>query len=402
MNGVVRRMGATTSAMANRGGGMTSFPMKWIFGALTVGIAAAGFSLGQPPKSDEKKKDEPPTKEELELRKGSREFLYKFTVGEEITSEARHKRTEARTGKEKPEIDVVEIGFKIVMRVMKVSSGGDADIDAKVTRVTFERTGRNAHKYDSDLEKAQEAEGWELYHLAKFSFKVDARGVVSAVRPDAETAAYWKQQPPAFRPIVSEDAVKATLPFVNLPKDLVRRGTDWTQKRTFLDETFGKREVTLNFSYHGSETISGRTFEDIRVRSKAKQSDEKPKYEIVEQSGTGKVSFDVARGNLRDANFEEMYYFNPPGAPLGEMPGEEKKKQGQPSFGGSSGGQAGSAGAPGGLGGLGGGGGKKKKTKEDRKKEEEEAKKRAEIKAVKVDLEHEVKIIYRGKPISSE
>lgn len=146
---------------------MTSFPMKWIFGALTFGVAAAGFSLGQPPKSDEKKKDEPPTKEELELRKGSRELLYKFTVGEEITSEARHKRTEVRTGKEKAEADVVEIVFKVVMRVMKVSPGGDADIDAKVTRVTFERKGRNAHKFDSDLEKAQEAEGWELYHLAK-------------------------------------------------------------------------------------------------------------------------------------------------------------------------------------------------------------------------------------------
>lgn len=380
---------------------MTGFPLKSFFGALIVGVTAAGLVLAQPPKSDPKKKEEPPTKEELELRKGSREFLYKFTAGEEITSEARHKRTEVRAGKEKPETDAVEIVFKIVMRVAKVSPSGDADINAKVTRVTFERTGRNAHKYDSDLERMQEAEGWELYHLAKFSFKVDARGVVSALRPDAETGDYWKQQPRAFRPIVSEDSIRATLPFVNLPKDLVRRGTDWTQKRTFLDETFGNREVTLNFSYHGSETISGRTFEDIRVRSKAKPTDEKPKYEIVEQTGTGKVSFDKARGNLRDAIFEEMYYYNPPGAKVLELPSADKKDPGISSSGGGrgEGGQSGSAGAPGGLG---GGGGKKKKSKEDRKKEEEEAKRKAENKAVKVDFEHEVKIIYRGKPISSE
>jgi len=236
---------------------------------------------------------------------------------------------------------------------------------------------------------------------------VDARGTVTEIRPDAETADYWKQQPREYRPLVSEDQVKTLLPFVTLPKDLVRRGTDWTEKRLFLDEAFGKREVTLRFSYHGSETISGRTYEDIRARTQAKQSDEKPKYEIVEHTGEGKVSFDMARGNIRDVHFEEMYYFNPPGAKLVDMPTTDKKMPGLASSGGgrqgsgSSGQSGGDAGYPGGGDPRGGGKGKKgKKSKEEKKKEEDE-KNKSPNKAVKVDLENDVKITYRGKPITS-
>jgi hypothetical protein len=397
---------------------MTLFRDRFGLAAILTILFGLGYAAAQPPKDEEKKKDEPPTKEELALRQGSRAFLYKFAPGEEIQSEARQKRIEHRNVHGKLKTDTREVQLKLVLNVESVLANGGAQIRGRVAQVKFTRLGQEMRKYDSQSQKNSEdaSEGWELFTDAKFMFNVDARGTVSNFRPDAATAAFWKQQPRELRPLVSDDVVKTFLPFIALPTDLVRRGTDWKEKRTLLDETFGKREVTINFSYHGAEQISGRTYQDIRLRGEAKQSDAKPKFEIVEHHGDGKVSFDMARGNLREFRFDETYLFNPPGSELVDKPDEKEKKKssggrsgrgsGAPpgmsggSLGGMSGGAGNSSGgAPGGI------GGKKpsaKKSKEEKKKEKDETESKPVNQSIKVELENEVKIDYRGKPVSGE
>ena len=393
---------------------MSAFQIRnFLFGFVIV-LAGVGVGFAQPPASDEKKKkEEPPTKEELELRQGSRDLVYKFTQGDEIHCEARRKRTENRNVDEKLSTETREITFGLILTVAKVLANGGAEINALVDWVTLDAKGRWPHKFDARVKKEnQDGEGWELHHKARFSFKVDSRGNVTDIKPDAETAEYWQQQPRELKALVTHDVIKSLLPFVALPTDLARRGTDWKEKRSLLDETTGAREVTLTFSYHGSETVRGNTYEDIRIRGEAKQKDEKPKYEIVEHTGSGSMSFDRRFGCLRTFRFEESYVFNPPGAKLVPLPMSEKekdkekdkekeKKKGMGGGAGSSG--LGGGGMSGGGKGKGGGkGGGQKKTKEERKKEEEEEKKRPRSKVVEVDLENEVRITYRGKPIAAQ
>jgi len=383
---------------------------------LTAGLAilfAVGSAAAQPPKDDEKKKDEPPTKEELELRQGSRDFLYKFTVGEEILCEARQKRVEHRSVQKKLRTENREVQLKLVLTVEKLLPKGGAEINARVAHVKFTRVGQEMKKYDSQSNKNAEdaSEGWELFadpkFNAKFKFDVDARGSVSNIRPDSQTAEYWKMQHRSLKAMVSDDVVKTLLPFVTLPTDLVRRGTDWKEKRTLLDETFGKREVTINFSYHGSQQISGRTYQEIRLRGDAKQTDSKPSYEILEHQGEGQVSFDMARGNLREFRFNESYFFNPPGAELKDETDEKDKKK-KPSVKlpmGGRGGTSAGAGAGGGSGYPSGGdprAGKMPKKKKEEKKKDKEDDLRPPNKSVRLELENEVKITYRGQPVSTE
>jgi hypothetical protein len=385
---------------------MTAYRTRF---GLTVGLIffwGIGAAIAQPPKEESKKKEEPPTKEELELRQGSRDFLYKFTEGEEIQSEARQKRVEHRNIQGKHKADTRELQLKLVLSVEKVLPKGGAVINGRVVQVKYNRVGpTEIKKYDSLSRKnADEAsDGWELFADAKLKFTVDARGAVSNIQPDAETAAFWNQQPRALKTMVSEDVIKTFLPFVTLPTDLVRRGTDWKEKRTLLDESFGKRDVTLNFSYHGSEQISGRTYQDVRVRGEAKQLDAKPSYEILEHQGDGHVSFDMARGNLREFRFNESYLFNPPGAELVEPENEKEKekKKKKASYGGGRGGGSGMSGMSGGP--AGGGDPRMgKKKKEESKKEKEESDLKPVNKSVKLLLENEVRLTYRGRPVSGE
>ena len=381
---------------------MATYRTRFGLTAGLIFLLGIGSAIAQPPKEDEKKKDEPPTKEELELRQGSRDFLYKFTEGEEIQSEARQKRVEHRNHQGKLRTETRELQLKLVLSVAKVLPKGVAEVIGRVVHVKYNRIGAEIKKYDSLREKNADdaSDGWELLTDAKFKFTVDPRGAVSNLQPDAETAAFWKQQPRPLRAMVSEDANKTFLPFISLPTDLVRRGTDWKEKRTFHDESFGKREVTLNFSYHGSQQISGRTYQDIRLRGEAKQLDAKPSYEILEHRGDGQVSFDMARGNLREFRFNESYLFNPPGAELVE-PEDEKEKKKKTSYGG---GGRGGSGMSGMSGGPAGGGDPRagKKKKEDKKKDKDESEVKPVNKSVKLILESEVRLTYRGRPVSSE
>jgi uncharacterized membrane protein YgcG len=391
---------------------MSAFQFRNFFFGFVIVMAGVGVSFAQPPATDEKKKkEEPPTKEELELRQGSKDLVYKFVQGDEIHCQARRKRTEKRNVNETLSDESREIEFGLVLTVAKTLPNGGAEINAIVDWVTLEAKGRWLNKWDARVDKdPQDSEGWALHHKAKFSFKVDPQGNVTDVKPDAETREYWQQQPRELKALVTPDVIKSLLPFVPLPKDLARRGTDWKEKRMVLDEALGAREVTLNFSYHGSETIRGNIYEDIRIRGEAKQTDERPKYEIVEHTGSGSMSFDRRFGCLRTFRFDEKYVFNPPGAPLVELPLSEKEKEAEEKkekkkkmgVGGAGGGLGQGGGMSGGGRGKGGGGGGQKKTKEERKKEEEEEKKRPKSKIVEVQLENEVRITYRGKPISAQ
>jgi hypothetical protein len=380
---------------------MTTYRTRFGLTAGLIFLLGFGAAIAQPPQEDAKKKEEPPTKEELELRQGSRDFLYKFTEGEEIHSEARQKRIEHRNHQGKLRTETRELQLKLVLSVGKVLPKGVAEVNGRVVHVKYNRIGAEIKKYDSLREKNADdaSDGWELLTDAKFKFTVDSRGAVSNLQPDAETAAFWNQQPRPLRAMVSEDANKTLLPFISLPTDLVRRGTDWKEKRTFLDESFGKREVTLNFSYHGSQQISGRTYQDIRLRAEAKQVDAKPTYEILEHHGDGQVSFDMVRGNLREFRFNESYLFNPPGSELVEPEDEKEKekKKKKASYGGGRGGGAG-------MGGPAGGGDLRmaKKKKEESKQEKDESDLKPVNKSVKLILEHEVRLTYRGRPVSGE
>lgn len=387
---------------------MTAFQIRVWLAACWAVLLGSSFAIAQPPKGDEKKKkDEPPTKEELALRQGSKAFLYKFTPGEEFHSEARQKRVEHRNVQGKHRIETRELQLKLILTVDSVLPNGGAQISGRVAQVKFSLIGNEIKKYDSNNTKNNEdaSEGWELYTDAKFKFNVDARGAVTNIRADKETADYWAQQPRGLRPLIADDVKKTLLPFIALPTDLVRRGTDWKEKRTVLDENFGKREVTINCSFHGTEQISGRTFQDIRLRAEAKQTDEKPKYEILEHHGEGKVTFDMERGNLREFRFDEVYLFNPPGAPLVEKEDDKEKKKNDPKKGGRMGsGQSsgqGMGGYPSGGDPRGGKGGGMKKKKEDKKKDKEDGDRPAN-KSVRYETENEVKITYRGKPISGD
>jgi len=392
---------------------MTAFWNRAALGSAMALLLGVGVCLAQPPK-DEAKKDEPPSKEEKELQRGSRDLAYKFAVGEEIHAEAKQKRIEHRNVQGKTRPDTKELLLKMILTIDALLPNGGAEISARVTNVKYNRVGIEILKYDDKNPKNadNQSDGWELYSKARFKFKVDARGNVTDIRPDSETASWWKDQPRELRALVADEVVRSFLPFFTLPSELVRRGTDWKQVRTFVEE-FGKRELTIDFSYHGSETISGRTYEEIRLRGKAKQSDQKPKWNIDEQRANGKISFDMAHGILKSANFEEHYVFHQADTPESlaaekaklEKEKKEKEKKDKNKKGSSMGG----SGAPGGRGGSGMGSmsggypgmGNKGKGKEQKKKKEEEEEAMPE-RVVQVEIQHDWTVTYRGKPISSE
>src|SRR4029077_10985039 len=96
---------------------MTAFQLRVLMAASWALLLGSSIAFAQPPKSDEKKKDEPPTKEELALRQGSKNFLYKFTPGEEFQSEARQKRVIHRNIQGKHRIETRELQLKLVLTV---------------------------------------------------------------------------------------------------------------------------------------------------------------------------------------------------------------------------------------------------------------------------------------------
>jgi uncharacterized membrane protein YgcG len=367
-----------------------------------------GFAFAQTPKDDaEKKKDEPPTKEELELRKGSRDLAYKFIAGEEYHCEARQKRVEKKAVQGKTRTDTRELDLKLVLTSSKIHPDGGAEFTGRVDHVKYTRIGpTGVRKFDSRRSENPEgaSDGWELYVDARFTFKVDTHGKVSGIRPDAATAEFWNQQHRDLKALVANDVIESFLPFVPLPADLVRRGTDWKETRKILDQGMGAREVVITFGYRGSETISGRPYEEVRLRAEAKQTDAKPKFEIVEHRANGKLSFDKVRGNMHDFRFNESYVFNPPDAELVLLPDpdedkkeKKEKKSGGPGMRGPGG--SGGGGYPGGgsSGLSGGSSGRGQKKKKDDKDDEEPV-----SKIVMVDLENEVRLMYRGKPIASD
>ena len=248
--------------------------------------------------------------------RADKEFTYRFVPGNELRAVAKFERTTRRTVKEK-RVPSTQIGtVSTVTEVKSVDAQGVATVELRVLKVEFTDNFPQRKFISDDSRRQDKADGWELYKDAKLTARVDAKGKISDVKPDADTAAYWASQPREFRDLVEGDGLVRLLPFaLPLPAKAVTTNVGWRQPQAAVEgRPFGKREIALLYSYAGNRKDAGHAFDEISVRGEVKPPEATAKYDLLLSSVDGRADFETAKGELWSYRVVEDYLYNPKGA----------------------------------------------------------------------------------------
>jgi hypothetical protein len=255
----------------------------------------------------------------LAAARADKEFAYKFVPGEEYRAVNKFERTTKRTIREKRVPSVQSAAVHTIAEVSAVDPKGVATVNLHIAKVEFAVSSVPVRKYISDDPKHQDkADGWELYKDARLTATVDGKGKVLSVKPDADTAAYWAQQPRELSEMTNAENLARLLPFaIPLPEKAVTTNVGWREPRTFDDgRPLGKREMFFLYAYAGNRRAGAALLDEIAVRGEVKPPEATAKYDLLESSVSGRAEFDSAYGKLKSLNVLEDYLYNPRDAKL--------------------------------------------------------------------------------------